>query len=402
MAKSVDHESRAHAVLSASGASRWMNCTPSARLEEEFEEKRDSDFAAEGTLAHEFGDLGLQLAMGFITQAEYGALVVPHLRSKFYKTEMDVEVQKYIDYCMESFNVAKKKTHDAEMLIEEKFDLTYYIEDGFGTGDDTIVADGTMEIIDLKYGKGIRVSAEDNDQLKIYGLGALRKYDLMYDIHTVKLTIVQPRLDHISSWTISAKDLIEWGESVVIPLAQKAYKGEGLQKAGTHCKWCRAKGRCATFASQALSDAKADFMDEEKPKDIRVLTDEQLIEVYARVGLIQDWINAIEKQVLTEALDGKIWPDYKLVEGRSTRKWKDEKEVYKTLSAEGYTNDEIQAAPKLLGIGAIEKLVKKANFNDLLGGLVIKPAGKPTLVPVSDKRTALPISAKDDFKDILN
>jgi len=388
----VKHSNRKHALLSASGASRWLNCTPSARLEEKFKEPPSSSFAQEGTLAHELGDLGLQKASKKITVAQYKKATVLHYESDLFTEDMPEYVQEYVDYVMEEFKAAKKRTPDALLLIEQKVDLTEYIEDGFGTNDAIIIADGKMEVIDLKYGKGIKVSADDNPQLKLYGLGALIEHELAYDITSVKLTIMQPRLQSVSSWEISAEDLLLWGEKTVRPKAKKAYAGEGIQKAGDWCKWCKAKATCATLASVNTKLAKHDF------KDPHLLTDDQLLEVYKKIPLLVDWARAVSKHLLDEAKNGKQWKGYKIVEGKSNRKWSDEEKVKQALLAETYEEDEFMIS-KLGGIGLVEKLVGKNNFTEILGKLVVKPSGAPTLVPDSDKRPGKGVAeAKSDFK----
>ena len=392
MAKKVDHGARKHALLSASGASRWINCTPSPRLEENFADNTTS-YAAEGTLAHEFAELGLRLAIKQISKKEYNASVSQFLKNPLYSDEMEDEVQKHIDYVLQQFTEAKRLTKDALLLIEEKVDLTYFIEDGFGTCDDVIIADGTMEVIDLKYGKGVRVSAEDNSQLKLYALGALRAHELMYDIHTVRMTIVQPRLDSISSWEMSAKDLNAWGEDIVKPKAELAYAGEGEQIPGEWCRFCKAKARCKALANQSMEIAKHEFADP------MLLTDEELIEAYKIAPQIQDWINGISEYLLTEAINGKKWPEYKLVEGRSNRQWIDTEKVEEKLKENNFKESDFLVS-KLAGITAIEKLVGKSNFGPLLNDLVVKPQGKPTLVPESDKRPEFGIAqAQFDFSD---
>jgi len=389
----VNHTERKHALLSASGSSRWINCTPSPRLEENFEEGKASAYAAEGTLAHEFGDLGLQKASKRLTAAKYNRAVLPLRKDKLYTDEMESEVQKYIDYVMEEFKAAKKKTPDAHLSIEERIDLTAFIEDGFGTGDAGLIADGVMEVIDLKYGKGVRVSSVDNSQLKLYGLGMLYANELSFDIKTVKLTIVQPRLDHISSWEIDAQELREWGEQIVKPKAALAYEGKGQKKAGSWCRWCKAKARCRAYNDQNLAIAKHEF------KEPDLLTDEELLAVYNQISQIQDWANTIGKYVLDEALKGKKWEGLKIVEGRSNRKWLDDKKVVEVLVDNNFATDKFMVS-KLAGITAIEKLVTKKAFPELLGPLVIKPQGKPTLAPIDDKRPAMGIEqAQIDFKE---
>jgi hypothetical protein len=387
----ANHKERKHALLSASGASRWMNCTPSARLEENFIEEESTVYAAEGTLAHEFADLGLQKFAGLISTRKYNAEVKKLKANELYDPEMDKEVQKYLDFVIEEFKVAQKQTEDAILSIEEKLDLTAYIEEGFGTGDAIIIADGVLKVIDLKYGKGVRVDAENNPQLKLYGLGALEANELFYDINTVEVTVVQPRLDHIDSWPISAEGLKAWAEKEVKPKAELAYQGDGLQYAGDWCKFCKAAPRCATLAAANLKLIDDEFADP------HLLSDSQLLEVYGKMGQIQNWIKAVTTYLLKEAIAGKEWPGYKLVSGRSLRKWANEDEVIQALKELNYTDDDIMSV-KLQGITAIEKLLGKKQFSEVLNELVIKPQGAPTLVNKSDKRPEWS-SAEQDFKD---
>lgn len=389
----VNHTSRKHALLSASGASRWLNCTPSARLEEKFEESTQSVYAAEGTLAHEFGDINLRFRNGEISESIFKKELAKLRKEKLYTDEMEEQVDKYVTYCMELFNVAKQRTPDAVMLVEEKFDFSHLVEQGFGTGDDSIIGDGILDIVDLKYGKGVKVDATDNPQLKLYASGALRAFDLMYDIHTVRMHIVQPRLDHISVFEMSVEDLLNWGEREVKPKAAKAYQGKGVQKAGDWCKWCKVKAMCATLAAQNVKLAQHEF------KDPHLLTEQQLIDVYKQQPMLVDWVNAVAQYLLDEAVKGKQWPGYKLVEGRSNRKWLDENKVAETLVENEFTADKFMVS-KLAGITAVEKLVGKGNFGSMLGDFVVKPPGAPTLVPESDKRPAMGIEqAKQDFSD---
>ena len=392
----VNHSARKHALLSASGASRWLACTPSARLEEKFEESSPSTssvYADEGTLAHEFGDLNLRKAAGRISDSVFDKEIKELRKHPLYSSEMEGEVDKYVTYVLEAFSEAKQKTPDTVLMIEERLDFSHLVEQGFGTGDAGIIADGVLEIVDLKYGKGIRVEAEENPQLMLYGSGALKSFELMYDIHTIKMTIVQPRLDHISSWEIPVKELISWGEKTVKPAAAKAYLGQGLQKAGDHCKWCKVKAMCATLAAKNIALARHEF------KDPHLLTEKQLLEVYKQQPMLVDWVDSVSEYLLAEALKGKQWPGYKVVEGRSQRKWVDETQVATTLLDLEYTADKFMVS-KLAGIPAIEKLVGKKEFPVLLGELVVTPPGKPALVPESDKRPAMGIEqAKLDFKD---
>ena len=398
--KEVNHSERAHALLSASGASRWLNCTPSSRLEEGFSNE-SSSFAEEGTLAHEFAELRLRNQIDDTDETEDYPEAVKRTfkelsKSPFFSNDMEDFVQVHVDYVLEQFAEAKRKTPDAILLIEQKVDITHLIEEGFGTCDVIIIADGVLEVIDLKYGLGVRVSAEDNSQLKLYGSGALEAYDLMYDIHTVKLTITQPRMDSISSWEISADDLRQWGEEVVKPKAQIAYAGEGKQVTGDWCRFCKASPRCKAQADKALELAKLDFAEP------MLLTDAQLIEIYDQSTQVSKWLASVTDYLYKEALAGKKWEGYKLVDGQNRRGWTDEDQARKILSANDFLTLDYLSDPKLKGIGDIEKLVGKKEFPTLLGDVVAFKKTSPSLVSESDKRPALGIDqAKADFADDL-
>jgi hypothetical protein len=398
MAKKTNHSTRKHALLSASGATRWMNCTPSARLEDKFLESKgnkepDSPYAKEGTLAHEFGDVRLRLLNGEIDDKVAQQEFIKLRANEFYTDEMEEEVDKYVTYVWETLLSSQRTTPGAELIIEKRFDFSHIVENGFGTGDATIISDCVMDVQDLKYGKGIKVDADNNPQLMLYGLGALREFDLSYEIHTVRLTVVQPRLDHISAWDISVADLEEWGEKQVKPKAKKAYKGEGKKHAGEWCKWCKVKAMCDTLAEENIKLAQHDF------KDAHLLTEKQILAVYKQIPMLTDWAKSVEKYVLDEAVKGKSWPGYKVVEGRSIRKWTDEDKIKELLKEEGFTEEEYLKM-SLEGIGKIEKLLGKVDFKEKLNPFVNKPQGKPTLTSQNDKRPAMGIEqAKEDFKE---
>lgn len=377
----VNHSARKHALLSASGADRWMHCTPSARLEENFTEK-SSVYAEEGTLAHEFGNVYLMHEAGQITTKILNQELRKLRKHDLYTEEMEPEVDKYVEIVMEKFNAAKQHTPDAELLIEERLDFSHIVEQGFGTGDANIVADKVLDVNDLKYGKGVQVDAEMNAQLMLYGLGALRKFDMMFDIETVRLSIIQPRLDHYSTWEISVEDLIAWGENQVKPKAKMAYNGEGEHVPGSWCKFCKAKPVCRALAEQNLQLAKYEFRSSD------TLEDHEILDILKQVEPFTDWIKAVTAYALDEALKGKKWDGYKLVAGRSVRKWKDEEEVKKILIENKFKYNQFMQS-KLGGITHIQALVGKKNIDTLLGTQIIKPEGAPTLVPASDKRTEL-------------
>lgn len=376
-----------HALLSASGASRWINCPPSARLEEQFE-NTSSKYAGEGTLAHNLAEIILKDHFGKLDGQEYSNLFEEITQNKLFSDNMPGYVGVYTGYVIEQTRKAQAKKTGAELLIEEKVDLSNYINEGFGTCDSNIIADGTLEIVDLKYGQGVKVEAKENNQLMIYALGALDLYDLSYDIKRVKLTIVQPRLNHIDSWAISVTKLKQWAKKVLTPAAELAYDGKGLQKSGGHCRWCRAKAKCATLAADNVKIAKHDF------KDPHLLTEDQMIEVFEKIPLLTQWAEAVKEYMTKEALEGKEIKGYKIVEDQSKRKIDDEIGATKVLLSAGYGQPQVENS-KLKGISELEKLLGKENFNNLLGQFIVKPPGKPTLVSIEDKRPAM--GAKSDF-----
>lgn len=392
-----DHNVRAHALLSASGAARWLNCTPSAQLEDKYGKQKTTIFAEEGTLAHELGELLLSKdVLNIIDDKTFEARLDVIMSNALFTEEMLEVVPIYTNYCKEQFIEAKRISPLAIMEIEQKLDLTAFIPDSFGTTDNIIVNDAVIEVTDLKYGKGVPVYAEWNKQLMLYGLGALQKYDTWYDIETVRLTIVQPRLNNISSWEISAIELRNWAETELIPKAQMAYRGEGTLEPGSWCKFCAVKNRCKALADQQMEIAKNEF------KDPSFLSDEEIVEIVSRTPKLIAWANSICEYVQQTALiDGKQWPGFKLVEGISRRKWADEDKVAKLLFAKcpELTSEDVYNT-SLNPITTIEKLLGKKRFNEILANEVIKPAGKPTLVPEDDKRPAIGLGqAKVDFAE---
>lgn len=383
----MSHSERTHAILSASGSHRWLVCTPSARLEQEFPETT-SKYAEEGTLAHELAELYLQKYLGQITKATLNKYKKEHDISQ----EMLVYVEEYAELAIERINEARARSKDAVVLIEQRLDYSPWVPDGFGTGDLVLIADGILEIVDLKYGKGVPVSAEGNTQMRLYALGALNDFGYLYDIETVRMTIVQPRLDNVSTDEVSAESLLKWAEEYVKPRAEKAMAGEGDLVPGEHCRFCRARFTCRARAEYNLELAKYDFQDPE------LLSDEEIAEVLARAEELQQWVKDVYAYAHDQAVNhGKKWPGWKLVEGRSNRKYTDKEVVIETLLQHGYKEDQIYEKT-LLGVSKMEKLLGKKQFHELLCEFVVKPPGKPTLVPESDKRPEIN-SAKEDFKE---
>lgn len=391
----IKHSERAHALLSASGANRWLACTPSAKLEEEYGEHKSSPYAAEGTLAHELAELYLRKdVLNNISDADFELKLEEIMANEFFSDEMVEAVSMYTDYCEGQLIAAQTENIFAEMEIEQKFDLTEYVPESFGTGDCVIIADPTLEIVDLKFGKGVPVYADWNKQLMLYGLGALRKYDTMYYIETIKLTIVQPRLNNISTFVMSVAELRKWAEEELAPRAQMAFKGEGELVAGDHCKFCAVKNRCRKLYEQQMEIAKHEF------QEPTMLSDEDIVDILERAPHFIEWINSITSYAQDMAVNhNKIWPGYKLVEGVSRRKWSDEDQATQAIFARcpDLSEDQIFDT-KLKSITNIEKLIGKKRFAEILSDVTVKPEGKPTLVPMGDKRPALGFEqAKADF-----
>lgn len=397
----VNHAARAHALLSASKAERWLHCTPSAVLEDKYGVNTTSEYAQEGTLAHELAELRIRQALGLINDSQYELEYNRIVTNELYKEEMYDYVSVYVDYVLGAYNEQKSSKSFCDLKVEAKLDLSKYVPDAFGTADSVNISDGLMEVIDLKYGKGVPVYAatngSPNKQLMLYGLGALLAYDTFYNIENVKLTIVQPRTDNISSFIISTEELYHWADTELLEKAKLAYKGLGKQVAGPWCGFCQVKARCKAFAEDSMRLAAYDFAEP------CLLTDEEIVEVLAKAPQLASWVKAVEDYAKAEAIhNNKIWPGYKLVEGRSARKWiGDVEKIESTIKAHfPAVSDEDLYETSLKTITAVEKLIGKKNFAEHLGDLVIKPEGAPTLVPDSDKRPALGLqTAVKDFTD---
>jgi len=372
-----------HAVLSASGAHRWLNCLPSARLELEFV-NNESSAAAEGTAAHALCEHKLKKAL--------------HMRSKrpvsvYNSDEMEEHSDAYVEFVMEQLELAKQSCTDPLILIEQRLDFSCYVPQGFGTGDCIIIADKKLHIIDFKYGMGVLVDAVDNPQMKLYALGALEIYDSLYDIEEVSMTIFQPRRENVSTWTIRVEDLKAWAEKELKPRAKKAYDGEGEYLPGEWCTFCRAAVKCRARAEEKLKLAQSEF------KLPPLLTDSEIEEVLSKLSDLTKWANEIIAYATDAAVNhGKEWHGFKVVEGRSVRKYKDEDAVAEVAKSNGYKDIFRQS---LITLTEMERLMGKSKFEKILGDLIYKPPGKPTLVPLSDKRPAMNVSnAKNEFNEI--
>ena len=384
----------AHAILSASGAHRWLNCTPSAKLEQQMPEEK-SEYAAEGSFAHELAEHHLSYRLAKIGGAKYEKQLKKLKTNDFYCQEMEDHVNTYVDFAIERINEAYSKSKDAVVLLEQKIDFSPWVPEGFGTGDLIIIADKTLEVIDLKYGKGVPISAENNPQMRLYGLGAFNEFDMLYDIKNVAMTIVQPRLDNVSTEELEYSELLAWGNDYVKPLADLAFNGGGEFMAGDHCRFCKAKATCRARAEKNMELAKYDF------QDPPLLSHDEVADILFKADELKSWAGDVQTYALDQAeKHGVKFPGWKLVEGRSNRKYLDEEKVAETLTGAGYKEDDLYTRV-LKGITAMEKFVGKKKFTELLKDLVIKPAGKPTLVPESDKRPEInsAAAAAEDFKN---
>lgn len=375
-----------HALLSASAAHRWMNCPPSARLTEALADTT-STYAAEGTLAHQLAELLLRIEFGGNDGGDIFEFEAATKHELYYEGMID-EVSIYTSYVIEQFNEATQATKDPLIFLEEKLDFSGYVPQGFGTGDCIIIADKQMEIVDLKFGKGVEVSAVDNPQLMLYALGAYERFGFIYDIMTIKITIAQVRLGIISSSVITVDMLLDWAENTVKPAAELAFAGKGEQVPGDWCKFCKLKADCRARADQNLA-----FIESHKGKQITL---ETLAEILSQADEITAWITDIKDSALSKALDDHVIPGYKLVEGRSNRQITDENALAKILEKSTPEPEKIYKPKTLEPITALEKLFGKKRFAGLASDYIIKPSGKPTLVPNSDKRPVLN-SPEDDF-----
>ena len=369
-----------HALLSPSGSHRWLHCTPSAVLETEFDNK-SSPAAAEGTAAHALCEHKLKRML--------------HRRSKrpvsdYNSDEMEEHTDAYVEFVSELLEKAKQNCKDPLVQVEQRLDLSEYVPGAFGTADCLIIADGTLHVIDMKYGLGVLVSAEENPQLKCYGIAALGIYEDLYDIKEVALSIFQPRRENVSTWTISAEELRNWAENELKPKAQMAFKGEGEYCPGEWCQFCRAAVKCRARAEEKLRIAEEEF------KLPPLLTDTEIESILPMLPDITKWANDISAYALEMAVSrGKEWNGYKVVEGRSVRKYADEDAVAEAAKQNGYTDIYRKS---LITLTEMQKLMGKKKFEEILGSLIIKPPGKPTLVPITDKRQAMNVSdAKNDF-----
>ena len=371
---------KGHALLSASSSERWLHCPPSARLCESYDDK-GSDYAAEGTDAHSLCEYKLRKALGM-------EATDPTENLTWFNEEMSDCANDYAAYVLEQVEAAKQTCADPVVLIEQRVDFSRWVASGFGTADCLIIADGTLKIIDYKHGRGIMVDATENPQMQCYALGALELFDGIYDIDIVHVTIYQPRRDNISTYELSKDELYRWADEVLRPTADLAFAGDGSFLCGEWCGFCKAKHDCRARADANMELARYDF------KLPPLLTDEDIEDILSKVDDLVAWTADIKEYALQQAISGKAWNGWKLVEGRSNRKYLSDAVVADVVEHAGFDPYE----RKVLGVTAMQKLLGKSRFDELLAAYIEKPQGKPTLVPESDKRPAMN-TAKNDFME---
>lgn len=390
----------AHAVLSASGAKRWMSCPPSARLEERlhgvFGEK-SSPYAEEGTKAHSLAELKLLRAKGELGDADGINQFNYDLRRKALgdiPKEMDAATDYYRDIVLEKYITAKRTCPDAQLLLEQRLDFSNWIPNGFGTGDAVILSDVLLEICDLKYGKGVPVSAIGNPQARCYGLGAVQVFGSLYEFNKVRNTIIQPRLDSVTEETLELAELLAWGEDDLKPAAELAWRGEGEFNPGDHCKFCAARAICYARAQKAMNIFRYDL------GSPGLLPEESIPDILAVADVAEEWLKDLRAYALSQALRGQEWPGYKLVHGkRPPRKWKNEEAAKEQLIRAGYTPD-LYEETRFKTVSQIESLVGKSAFNAIFSELTTQEEGNLVLAPADDKRIEYK-AADADFSDMI-
>lgn len=385
----------AHALLSASGSHQWLNCPASVRLTEHLPDK-DTAYTLEGSLAHAIAELKVKAYFeGWPKRTVTSRLKKIKSDPKFseyYAPEMEGFTEDYLDFIKECSLRYETKPYVA---IEKRVNYSNIAPEGFGTCDCIMIGSGHLSVIDFKYGKGVPVSAEDNPQLMLYALGAYNAYKLLYPIQKVTMAIHQPRLDSISEFEMKIEELLSWGESIK-PIAQQAFEGGGKPTPGEkQCRFCKIKATCRARAEKNL-----EFV-EKSATAAHLLSNEEIGEIMGQLDDLKSWADAVKDHALSVLLDGGDIPGWKAVEGRSNRKFTDVDQALKTLIDSG-TDEALLYERTPLSLSAIEKLIGKNTFNEQLSSLVTKPPGKPTPVPVSDKRPAIQNkpTAEEAFKDI--
>ncbi len=371
----VEHSHRAHARLNASSSHRWLMCPPSVKLSEQFADTT-STAAEEGTFLHELCELKLHRYLGDMPPEVIEAQYAEHRDNDFYGGDAEEVTDEYVSYCTEVIEAVRLSCADPMILVEHRIDYSEYVPEGYGTGDLIIVADGIIDVIDFKSGR-IKVDANRNSQLMLYGLGALLEFDPLYDIHTVRMTIVQPRIHNISTFEMAADALVLWAGNEARPKALLAYKGEGEFCAGAWCRFCKARYTCRKRSEFYMKLAEKDF------RQPGLLSDEEMLDILPIAESLASWVEDILAYATQQALDGKTWPGYKLVAAKTNRRYTSEADIIKAATAAGFT-DIYKTA--LLGVGDLEKRMGRKKFAEVLGKYITKPLGAPQLVRETDPR----------------
>ena len=370
-----------HAILSPSSSHIWLNCTPAARLGEKFDDE-GSQYAAQGTEAHSLAEYKLRKALGMEAEDPRGGL-------QFLDGEMEECTDDYVSFVLETLSKTREEYGTPDIYVEQKVDFSRWVPEGFGYADCIIASEGKVSVIDLKYGTGVPVDARWNPQFLLYALGTVDFLDFLCDVREITVTAFQPRLESISSFTLTKESLLEWADDTLKPKAELAYLGGGEFNAGEHCRFCKAKSCCRKRAEVNLELAKYDFA----PPD--ELSNFEIASILAKADELASWVRDVSQYALEKAIEGERFEGWKLVAGRSVRKYTDEDKVAEAAVAAGFDPYE----RSVLGITAMEKLMGKKRFGEVLGSLVVKPKGKPTLVPESDKRPAVDTAAEDFKKE---
>lgn len=386
-----------HALLSPSAAKQWITCTPSVRLGQSFAD-RDSVEAQEGTLAHSLSDLFIKRKLRWIKEVDYKREIKEIERHELYSESMLDYCEEYTIYVLEKYHNALKRNKDAKLYLEERVDLSDYAQESFGTADRTILADEIMDVIDLKFGKGVPVSAFENEQAMMYALGMYIRYHFLFTIRVIRITIYQPRINNINTFEITPEKLLWWAENVLRPAAVKAFAGEGEFKAGDHCKFCRAHNRCRAHAEYYMDGAIQAFADDNAAPALLSFND--IANILEKVDGLTSYARSIKDFAVDYLKGGGKIDGYKIVEGRSNRKFTDKQKVANVLKSHGFALKDIYDV-KLLPLTKLQLLTGKSDFDAWLNELLVKPYGKPTLAKEADKRPVYDRSkeAADIFND---
>ena len=376
--KKIDHGSRSHALLSASGAELWLNCPASALANEQYAQET-SEYAQEGTIAHEVAEVYAKACLDKAGHSQLDA-ELNELRAKWGEAitgEMLECAAGYAAYIQEHMS------DKSVVLLEQRLDFSNWVPEGFGTGDTCIIDDGMLTIIDYKYGQGVAVESEGNPQMRLYALGAINDYGCIYDFDKVRMSIYQPRINNISEACMDVKDLLNWAETVVMPAAAEAFSGEATYHAGPHCrKFCQHAGRCPTLTKYCSDFVESHGLQAHIPH----LADEDYLLVMQMEPLIRMWLDKVTRTATEQILQGKPIAGLKVVEGRALRKWSNDDAVFDALVGMGHFADDLLEPRKVLSVAAMEKALGKKKVADQVGSYITKNPGKPTLVLASDKR----------------